>query len=47
MKANNAIKLLNDTFQNKFDLNQYQRFLRDLFNTSNIGEPDEPLYVEQ
>lgn len=37
MDANNAINLLNETFQNEFDLNQYQKFLRELFNTSNIN----------
>ena len=25
MDANNAINLLNETFQNEFDLNQYQK----------------------
>ena len=46
MDANNAINLLNETFQNKFDLNQYQKFLRELFNTSNINVRNLTKYIK-
>lgn len=46
MDANNAINLLNETFQNKFDLSQYQKFLRELFNTSNINVRDLTKYIK-
>ena len=46
MDANNAINLLNETFQNKFNLNQYQKFLRELFNTSNINVRNLTSYIK-
>lgn len=46
MDANNAINLLNETFQNKFDLNQYQKFLRELFNTSRINVRNLTKYIK-
>lgn len=46
MDANNAINLLNETFQNKFDLNQYQKFLRELFNTSHINIRNLTKYIK-
>ncbi len=46
MDANNAINLLNETFQNEFDLNQYQKFLRELFNTSHINVRNLTKYIK-
>ena len=46
MDANNAIYLINETFHNKFDLNQYQKFLRELFNISNVSVKNLTKYIK-
>jgi len=46
MDANNAINLLNETFQKEFNLNQYQKFLRELFNTSKINVRNLTKYIK-
>lgn len=46
MDANNAINLINETFHNKFNLNQYQKFLRELFNISNVSVKNLTKYIK-
>lgn len=46
MDRNSAISLLEKTFKNKFDMNNYVNFLKELFNKSNIY-PREMNYIKK
>ena len=45
MDEQNAIKLLDETFNNDFDLNRYSRFIKELFNVANIRVQDKTPYI--